>query len=119
MRFYYFNIILFLVFFVSCNTSGAKKTTVLKNEVEDINKPKDLRKIEFNIKGMTCEIGCARLIQSKLAKVDGINNVKISFKDSLGLVEYDKNRLNVTTIENIVNKISDGTLYKVYNVREK
>lgn len=107
---------LFLLSF-SCNNN--QKTTTKKTLTKkEIQQTPLFAKNEFNIKGMTCEIGCARLIQSKLSKLDGVKDVKVIFKDSLGQIEYDKNKLSFNTIEKTVNNIADGTLYKITSNKE-
>ncbi len=95
---------------VSCNKNSSKNNSSITN-----NKgiAANFTKNEFHIKGMTCEIGCARLIQSRLSKVDGIKFVKVSFKDSLGMIEYDMNKLNFKKITTVVNNIAGGDLYKI------
>ncbi len=105
-------ILLFFIFTISISCKNENKTT--KNIiVQKEHKTPEYKKMEFHIKGMTCEIGCARLIESKLSKTKGIKFSKVVFKDSLGMVEYDKNTLNKNDVFNIVEKIADGTLYKV------
>ncbi len=115
MRFFKF-VFLFLLIsstLLACKKDAVKKkNTVIKKEVAH-NLPQKLEKMEFHIKGMTCEIGCARLIQSKLSKTDGIVFTKVSFKDSLGMVEFDRNKLSTKDINNVVESIADGSLYKV------
>ncbi len=114
-------LVLLSFMFFSCekNINSKKQTPATKKQVvkKEISK-ENLKKIEFNIKGMTCEIGCARLIQSKLSKTNGVNFVKVSFKDSLAMVEYDSKKLDSKKIAAVVNQISDGTLYHVYNSKE-
>jgi len=95
-------------FTISCNKEKTNNNPIVTNVVKT---PK-FEKMEFHIKGMTCEIGCARLIESKLSKTKGVKFSKVSFKDSLGMVEYDTNLLSKKDINNIVDKIADGTLYK-------
>jgi Cu+-exporting ATPase len=105
-------ILLFFIFTISISCKNENRTT--KNIiVQKEHKTPEYKKMEFHIKGMTCEIGCARLIESKLSKTKGIKFSKVVFKDSLGMVEYDKNTLNKNDIFNVVEKIADGTLYKV------
>jgi len=90
-----------------------KTNSIAKKSIETTKKTPDYKKTEFHIKGMTCEIGCARLIESKLAKTDGVKNVKISFQDSIGMVEFDANKLSQKDLTQVVEKIADGDLYKV------
>ena len=72
-----FAIVLIAVFTLSaCNTETKKAPEV------SIAKPTKMQKVAINISGMTCEIGCAKTIQSKLSKKAGITSAKVIFKDS-------------------------------------
>ena len=78
----------------------------------------NLRQVKVDIKGMTCEIGCARLIQSKLYKADGVTFAKISFEDSSGIVKFDQNRISEEGIKKIIEKTAGGDLYSVAAIYE-
>lgn len=107
-------IIILIIFIFTLSTSCKNETKPQENNiVQKSNITPNYEKMEFHIKGMTCEIGCARLIESKLSKTKGIKFSKVSFKDSLGMVEFDKNTLTKKAIFNVVEDIADGTLYKV------
>ena len=69
---------------------------------------KVLAKAEFNIEGMTCAIGCAKTIEKKLAKMDGVKSAKIDFEKKLAQVEYDESIVNTSSLENTVTKVSDS-----------
>ena len=73
----------------------------------------NLEKVAINIEGMTCEIGCAKTIESKLSKTEGINIVSISFDDKNGIIEYDANKTDKDKIVAVVEEIAGGDLYKV------
>lgn len=112
-----FSIALLLLFFVSCNTKG--KTNELTNkETEKEVLAENLKQVKVDIKGMTCEIGCARLIQSKLYKADGISFAKISFEDSSGIVSFDENRINEEKIKAIIERTAGGDIYTVASIEE-
>jgi copper chaperone CopZ len=96
-----------VLFFVIASLISCTKSEKLK-----------LVKNEFHIKGMTCDLGCAKLIQSKLTKINGVNFIKVSFKDSLGMVEYDQNTISFDQISGIVDGIADGKLYKVTDKKQ-
>jgi copper chaperone CopZ len=106
------------VAFLAVFTFSACKTEVKKvqKETKEV-KAENLQKIAFNISGMTCEIGCAKTIQSKLSKKAGIASAKVIFKDSLGLVEFDANAISKEDITAFVNGIAGGDLYKVNNAK--
>ena len=69
---------------------------------------KVLAKAEFNIEGMTCAIGCAKTIEKKLAKMDGVKSAKVDFEKKLAQVEYDESIVNTVSLENTVTKASDS-----------
>ena len=111
-----FLIVILGAFVIACNGENNKKTD---NQVETSKElSENLKNLEVQIKGMTCEIGCARLIQSKLYKADGIKFAKVSFADSLGLITYDANRISDNEIKNIIQKVAGGDLYKVTDMVE-
>jgi Cu+-exporting ATPase len=65
---------------------------------------------------MTCEIGCAKLIQSKLYKTDGVTFAEVHFADSSGVVTYDANRLSERDLVQAVEKAGGGDLYTVSSI---
>ena len=98
---------------LACKTES-KKTPVV-NKAQATPNPK---KMAFNISGMTCEIGCAKTIQSKLSKKEGITKATVIFNDSIGYVEYDANAISAEDISSFVDGIAGGDLYKVKNAKE-
>ncbi len=105
--------VLLAVFTLSACNTESKKTTEIKT-----SKAPKLEKIAINISGMTCEIGCAKTIQSKLSKKTGITSAKVIFKDSLGLVEYDANTISEKDINAFINGIAGGDLYTVKSSKQ-
>ena len=92
--------------FLSCNEAKNDKELAV-----------NIEKIEMNIEGMTCEIGCAKTIESKLSKTEGINIVSISFDDKKGVIEYDANKTDKDKIVAVVEEIAGGDLYKVTGIK--
>ncbi len=97
--------------FTACNTDSKKKP-----ESKEIAAPNP-QKLAFHISGMTCEIGCAKTIQSKLSKKAGITTAKVIFKDSIALVSYNANAISKDDITSFVNGIAGGDLYTVKNAK--
>lgn len=109
-------ILLLIVFFIAC-VNDKPQSEINKVETEKVL-TENLKNIEVQIKGMTCEIGCARLIQSKLYKENGIKFAKVSFADSLGIITYDANRISPEDIKLVIQKTAGGDLYKVERMTE-
>lgn len=64
---------------------------------------------------MTCEMGCAKTIEKKLAKLDGMKSATVDFKNELASVEFDISKLNPLTITKIVSDVSN--IYSVENMQ--
>ena len=72
-------------------------------------------KAEFGIEGMTCAMGCAKAIEKKIAKMDGIKSAKVDFDRELAMVEYDDAIVTPVNLEETVKKAGDS--YKVKNMK--
>ncbi|MDT7832717.1 heavy metal-associated domain-containing protein [Flavobacteriaceae bacterium S356] len=85
-----------------------------KKEVEAPKKvlAQNPQSVSLSISGMTCEIGCAKLIQSKLSKKEGVKMAKVIFKDSTATVAFDANTISKKEIIGFIDGIADGELYK-------
>lgn len=106
-----------LVIFVSCE--GKRSENNQEGSVEQAQaepKSADLRTVELDISGMTCEIGCAKLIQSKLYKTEGVSFAEVRFADSTGVVSYDANRLTEKDLKAVVESAGGGDLYRVRSI---
>ncbi len=71
----------------------------------------------FEIDGMTCEIGCANLIEGKLNKLDGVTEAKVDFETKTATVTYDADKLNQEKLTKTVEAVGGGDLYKVSKVK--
>ena len=94
----------------SCNETK-KETGIEKSEISQQEIAANLKSIEVDIEGMTCEIGCARIIQSKLSKVEGVTYSKVNFEAKKGQFTYDVNKLSKQDLINKINGIAGGDLY--------
>jgi len=72
-------------------------------------------KAEFGIEGMTCAIGCAKTIEKKLSKMEGVKSATVDFDRKLAMVEYDEAKVTPTSLEETVTKAGD--MYKVKDIK--
>ena len=79
-----------------------------KTEMKEVKK----ENVSLAISGMTCEIGCAKTIQSKLSKKEGVLNAKVIFTDSIANIEFDANTTSKKDLIAFVSGIAGGELYK-------
>ena len=105
------------VIFIACNQNSKKQSTEVSTpETEASKVAANYKSIEVDIEGMTCEIGCARTIQSKLSKVDGVTYSKVDFESKKGVFTYDENTVKEDEIVNKINGIAGGDVYEVVSV---
>ncbi len=98
-----FILLLTIILFTSCEQ---KKTVEIAQ----------IQQIDVQIGGMTCEIGCAKLIESKLAKIEGVKEITVAFSDSLGTISFDKNLIDQHQIVQALEDIAGGDLYSVKSI---
>jgi mercuric ion binding protein len=72
-------------------------------------------KVEFGIEGMTCAVGCAKTIEKKMAKMDGVKSAKVDFDKRLAMVEFDEAKVTPKSLEEAVAKVGD--VYKVKDMK--
>lgn len=71
----------------------------------------------FDIDGMTCAMGCAKTIESKLAGMDGVTSATVDFEKKTATVEFDSAKQTPEKIVEAVEAVADGKTYKVSNVK--
>lgn len=96
---------------VSCKkeVSTATKEATTKTEI----KAENLETANFTIDGMTCAVGCAKTIESKLNETEGVQEAVVDFESKIATVSYDKTKLNVTSLTTTIEKVAGGDSYKV------
>lgn len=80
---------------------------------------KKTEKVTLNVTGMTCEIGCARTIQSKLSKKEGVKKAEVSFKDNTAVIEYDPAKVSTADLSSFIGNIGGGDNYKASEVKSE
>lgn len=112
----FLTVLVIAIIFVSCDTRDKAVHAPNEKDAETQIKEADVKTVQLEIKGMTCEIGCAKLIQSKLYKTDGVTFAEVHFADSSGVVTYDANRLSEKDLVHAVEKAGGGDLYTVSSI---
>ena len=113
----FISLAIIILFFTACDSKKSDETDKSVPAEQEVL-AEDLHEVKVAIKGMTCEIGCARLIQSKLYKADGITHARVSFEDSSGVVRFDQNRINEDEIRKIIERTAGGEIYSVASIEE-
>lgn len=90
-------------------------TEVNTNTAKQLDPNATYAKAEFGIEGMTCAMGCAKTIEKKIAKMDGVKSAKVDFEKEIAMVEYDEAKVTTNSLEEAVAKAGDT--YKVKDMK--
>ena len=103
----------------SCKNEVSPEVKTVEVETKDVKKNLDpdatYAKVEFSIDGMTCAMGCAKTIEKKMAKMEGVKMAKVDFDKRLAMVEYDEAKVTPTSLEEAVAAVGD--VYKVKDMK--
>jgi len=104
--------------FISCKKNETMDAdapeVVTQKEVAAAVKPETA---SFTIDGMVCPDGCAKTLEKKLSKMDGVQNAKIDFDKKQATVNFDLDKLTSDDLVKAVETAGDGKTYKVSNVK--
>jgi len=95
-------------------TADAKETVTTEKAPAVAVKPETA---SFKIDGMTCAIGCAKTIEKKLSKMDGVQKATVDFDKKEATVNFDASVLTPEKLVQAVESTGDGATYKVSNVK--
>lgn len=112
-----FILLLSLFVLFSCKENRSKATKE-KNNAEQVVSKENLKSITTTIDGMTCEIGCAKTIESRLSKMEGVTFSKVNFETKEGKFTYDASKISEEDIKNKINGIAGGDMYKVTDLKK-
>ncbi|MDB9928464.1 cation transporter [Flavobacteriaceae bacterium] len=100
---------------ISCSVNDEKgKTKDIKSDVLQIAK---METVSLAISGMTCQIGCAKAIQSKLSKKEGVAAAVVVFTDSIATITFDSNKTSAENLSSFITGIAGGNLYTASEIR--
>jgi mercuric ion binding protein len=105
----------------SCKDTANKpaignKETKAGKQVAVVAKPETA---SFKIAGMTCAIGCAKTIETKLSKMDGVQRATVDFDKKLATVAFDGAVQTPEKLTKAVESTGDGETYKVSEMKIK
>lgn len=100
------------------NANPEVKTVEIETAAEtpkEVDPNATYAKAEFTIEGMTCAMGCAKTIEKKIAKMDGVKSATVDFDRKLAMVEYNDAKVNEASLTETVGKAGD--MYKVTDMK--
>jgi periplasmic mercuric ion binding protein len=114
---FFLSLMLNILLLWSCSVDRENQTT--KDLKSDIPKITNIQTVSFAVSGMTCEIGCAKTIQSKLSKKEGITDAIVVFTDSIATVSFDSSKTSTKEISSFITGIAGGDAYTASELKSK
>jgi len=102
---------------ISCSINDEKRKT--KDLKSDVPRMAKMETVSLAISGMTCQIGCAKVIQSKLSKKEGVADAVVVFTDSIATITFDSNKTSTENLSSFITGIAGGNLYTASEIRLK
>ena len=127
MKRLYFLILSFLIL-LGCNSDPSIKTEkvtamadvpVTVNEIK-VGNTDDVKTVaELEIEGMTCAIGCAKMIKKTVSDLDGVKMAEVNFDADnpidYAIVEYNPDEISELEMAAVIQSLVDGQ-YKVHKI---
>jgi copper chaperone CopZ len=99
----------------SCKDTASKPTTT--KEATTTTVVAQPQSISFTVDGMTCAIGCAKTIESKLSEMKGVQKATVDFDKKQAIVQFDAAVVTSEDLVKAVEATADGATYKVSDVK--
>jgi hypothetical protein len=93
----------------ACEAPKAEAKPAVAKEIAAAN----LDSTRFHIEGMTCAIGCAKTIETKLNETPGVQKAAVDFDKKEAIISFDKTQQTKASLVKLVESCADGTTYKV------
>lgn len=113
-----FFVLAITIFALNCKNEAKPEVKTVEVEADAdkaIDENATYAKAEFTIDGMTCAVGCAKTIESKLGKMEGVKSAKVDFDKKLAMVEYNDAKVTPNSLIETVAKVGDS--YTVSNMK--
>lgn len=105
---------------LSCKKEAEQTTETGNTIATEVKKDKpvaEAKKATMTIEGMTCAIGCAKTIETKLSNLDGVQKAVVDFDKKQATIEYDAKVQTIETLSKTVEAVADGKTYKVKDAK--
>ncbi|WP_413511534.1 heavy-metal-associated domain-containing protein [Myroides odoratus] len=114
------------IFLVGCKSETKKEEgkveTVAQVKAAEVAESNEvagtMEQATFQIEGMTCALGCAKMIEGKLTGLTGVKEAKVDFDAKTATVIFDDAKQSGESLTQTVQKIANGS-YKVENLEVK
>lgn len=109
---------------LSCKneTNEANEMTTNEATAEATNSPiaaENLKTESFTIEGMTCELGCAKAIEGKLAGLNGVQEATVDFENKTATISFDETKQNKISLKKTIEAVAGGETYKATETEKK
>lgn len=102
-----------LMLFSSCRNNQKAEIKIVESGVVEFTAQAEVQAdmtqystASFTINGMSCKMGCAKPIEKKLAKLEGVGSAVVDFENKLATVKFDAEKLSSDDFTQTVKAVS-------------
>lgn len=99
----FLSILVLSLFMWACSQSGSKATADSVQATATAN-----AYAEIEIRGMTCENGCKKVIEKNIRKMAGVTKFDVDFEQNSAYVEFNSEITDAEQIKEAINGINNG-----------
>ncbi|MEX2350368.1 MAG: heavy metal-associated domain-containing protein [Flavobacteriaceae bacterium] len=108
---YIFSVLVLTMVLFSCKNETQPETKTVEIETTTtekiLNPDAEYISASFEIEGMKCAMGCAKVIEKNIAKMDGVKEVAVDFDTKTATVSYDEEFVDQEKLTATVKNTSD------------
>ncbi len=116
---YIFSVVVLTLFIFSCKNETQPETKTVDTETtakeKILNPDAEYISASFEIEGMKCAMGCAKVIEKNISKMDGVKEVTVDFDTKTATVSYDEEFVSREKLTATVKNTSDTYSVTTWN----
>jgi periplasmic mercuric ion binding protein len=116
---YVFTLAVAVLVLAACKNESSPETQAVDFGAETsekaLNPDAEYIGAKFEIDGMMCAMGCAKVIEKNLALMDGVRSVEVDFESKTAKIEYDEAMVNRDQVLASIKKTGDSYVVTSWN----
>lgn len=110
-------VVAFFIAFSLFSCKGESQKQIDTQEVaEQVVSTESLEEVNFEIEGMTCAFGCAKMIENKLGNAKGVDYARVDFEKKSAYISFDKTQQSKVGLKKTIEALVDGDTYKASEI---
>lgn len=119
---YIFSVLAVAAIMQSCKNQSEPETKTAEHKAvteKKLNPDAEYKTASFEIEGMQCAMGCAKVIEKNIAAMDGVKEAEVNFDTKIATISYDTEMVTKDDLIAMVSKTGDAYSVKPEETQEE